>query len=60
VPYRLTGLLEDLFPGFPELVLEVDVRGGDEGVDARFGRLLDGIPCPVYVIDVSPGQSGYL
>ena len=47
-------LPEDLFAGFVELVPEVDVRRGDEGVDPRRGRLGHRFPGPVNIGRIGP------
>ena len=41
-----------------QLVLDVDVGRGDEGVDPRSLRVLDGLPCTIDVRRVRAGQAG--
>ena len=42
--HHLPGHLQHLVPGLPDLVLQMDVGGGDERVDARPLGVLDGLP----------------
>ena len=44
--------------GHLELVLQMDVAGGDERVDAGAFRLADSLPGAVDILFVGPGQSG--
>jgi len=55
VRHGVDGGLNDLVAAHLELVLEVDVGGGDEGVDARPDGLPDRLPGAV---DVRPGGAG--
>src|SRR5262249_24234418 len=48
----------DVVAGGLELVLDVDVTGGDERVDARPLRILDRVVCRVDVAYVGTGQPG--
>src|SRR5690606_14186894 len=48
---------EHLLLAHLQLVLHVDGRGGQEGVDPRAGGVLDGLPGGVDVHRVGPGQS---
>ena len=60
VLHRGHGLLQDLFPALLELVLEMDVGGGDEGVDAGLAGLLHRLPGRVDIRRLGPGQGGDL
>src|SRR5438309_587667 len=53
---RVDGRLQDLGPALPELVLEVDVRGGHKGMDAGALRVLDRLPRPVDVGEPHPAE----
>src|SRR5262249_41432454 len=57
VPHRLHGRLHHLGARLAQLVLEVDVRGRDEGMDPRLGRVLDGLPAAVDVGEPHPGEA---
>ena len=52
--------LQHLFPGLAHLVLQMDVGGGNKGVNPGIGGLLDGLPAGVDVLGESPGQAGDL
>ena len=58
--YSLAGHFQYLLPGFPELVLEMNVRGGKKGMYPGMGTLPDGFPCRVYVPFCSPGKGCHL
>ena len=58
--HRGDGVCQNLLAGFLQLVLQVDVRGGDEGVDPRFGGMADGLPGPVDIRLGCPRQAGDL
>jgi hypothetical protein len=51
------GPLDDLLAGHLQLVLAVDGRGGQEHVDARLQRELEGLPGAVDVAVAAPGQA---
>ena len=54
--HRFRDPLEHLFPGHPQLVLEVDVGGGDEGVDTRVVGLPHCLGCTLDVAARWRGQ----
>ncbi len=56
--HHLPGPVDDLRPAHLELVLEVEIGGGDEGVDPGLGRRLDGFPDLVDVAWMGAGQTG--
>ena len=58
--YRIDSPLDDLVPGHFELVLEVNVGGGNKRVDAGFCGMLDGLPGAVDIGPRGPGQPGHL
>jgi len=45
IGHHLLGNLQHLSAGFAQLIFEVDVRGGDEGMDAGLGSRLEGFSC---------------
>jgi len=52
------GRLDHLLTGHPQLVLEMNVGGGDEGVDARVGGLVERVDGRVDVLIVRARQRG--
>ena len=58
-PDRLHRVLQDLIPGTFELELQVDIGGGDEGVDSRLGGNIQRLPAPADILFHGPGQSGH-
>ena len=55
--HHLHGALQGFLSGQPELVLEVDVRRRDEGMDADLGRALQGFPGAVDVLRARAGKA---
>jgi len=55
---HLPRSLDDLLARHVQFVLHVDVGRGQEGMDARFGRGLDGFPGLVDVVADGAGQPG--
>ena len=58
VGHHLADPIDDRRSGHPELVLEVEIRGGDEGVDPRFGCRLYGLPGGIDVTRVGACKAG--
>ena len=58
VRHRGSRLALDVLSGGLQLVLDMDVRGRDEGVDPRPGGVADRTPGGVDVGHVGPGQAG--
>ena len=56
LPHSGDGHFHDLIRGFAEFVLHVDGRSGEEDVDARVARALQGLPCAVDVVFVAAGE----
>ena len=54
------GHFHDLIRGLAELVLHVDGRGGEENMDTRVARPVQGLPCAVDVVLVAAGERGDL
>ncbi len=57
-PHGPDRRLHHLLPAHLQLVLHVDVRGGDEGVDPGPLRVLQGLPGPVDVLLPGAAQAG--
>ncbi|OPY66384.1 MAG: hypothetical protein A4E57_02823 [Syntrophorhabdaceae bacterium PtaU1.Bin034] len=55
--HRLLGDLQNFIPVFPKLVLQMDIRRGDEGMDAWFHCVLNGFPRPVDIFEIGPGKT---
>ncbi len=55
--YGGPGLFQNLGPRLFQLILQVNVRRGQEGMNARVGRLLDGLPGPVNIFRICPGKT---
>ena len=55
---RRPRLAEHVFTSGAELVLDVDVRRRDEGMDPRPWRVLDGVPNSVDVRHMRPREAG--
>ena len=49
--------LQDLFPAHLELLVHVEITGGDKDMDAGAGSLLEGLPCGFDVFFSSPGKA---
>src|SRR3972149_4958021 len=54
----VSGMLMVVAPAHLQLVLHVDVRGGDEGMDPGPLRVLQGLPGPVDVLVPGAAQAG--
>ncbi len=54
------GFVEHLLLGFLELVLEVDIAGGDEGVDARALGMRQGLGGALHIERAAARQRGHL
>jgi hypothetical protein len=54
------GCLDHFFALHAQLIFQMDVGGGNEGVDPGMGRMLDGRPGPVDVAARGAGQAGHL
>ena len=59
VGHVLPDALEHLLPGHPELVLHVDVAGGDEHMDAGLFGLFQGVPGGIDVLFAAAGEAGH-
>ncbi len=57
-PDGLYGGLQHFGPGSSELVFQVDVRSGDEGVNPGLVRSLQGLPGPLDIHSIGPAQTG--
>ena len=57
VRHHLPGNGHHLLGRLPELVLHVDLAGGDEGVNPRAARVPDGFPRGVDVLPVAPREA---
>ena len=51
------GLFQSLISRLFQLILQVNVRRGHEGMNARVGRLLDGLPGAVDIVRICPGKT---
>ncbi len=58
VSHHLPGPVDDISPAHLELVIEVEIGGGDKGVDPRLRRRLDRFPDLVDVAWMGAGQAG--
>ena len=56
--HHADGHVHDLFPVLPQLVHHVNLRGGQENVDAGGLRHLDGFPSLVNVVGMGAGEGG--
>jgi hypothetical protein len=59
VAHRVGRLFEDLLAGATQLVLQVDVGGGDEGVNDGSLGVLEGLPGTVDVPSSGAGEARY-